>query len=134
MSVKTPNLTGSFDPMSPYRPRVNLFHVIAVAGLSLCGYYGYAWTQLPSYSEADIENSVELNLAIDLARRGPHLQPNAEALERLREQVRAEVTGDLQRQRDTVQRRFGIGLLLLVVGGGRVLSGLLTARAAAPRP
>jgi hypothetical protein len=108
--------------MTPYRPRVNLFHIVAVAGLSLSGYYGYAWTQLPTYSEAEIEESVELNLAIDLSRRGHHLQPDAAGLERLREQVRAEVSADITRARDTVQRRFGIGLLLLVVGGGRLLT------------
>jgi hypothetical protein len=120
--------------MTPYRPRVNLFHLIAVAGLSLSAYYGYAWTQLPAYSEAEIEASVELNLAIDLSRRGPHLQPDEAGLERLREQVRAEVIGDLDQARDTVQRRLGIGLLLLVVGGGRVLTSALKGQGEAAPP
>lgn len=113
--------------MTPYRPRINLFHAIAVAGLSLSGYYGHLWLNLPSYSEADISESVQLNLAMDLARRGPHLQPDAAGLERLQTQVRAEIEGELQRQRDTVQRRFGIGLLLLVVAASRMVSQRLTA-------
>ena len=110
--------------MPPSRPRFSLFHAIFAIGVALCGYYGQAWWDLPEYSPAEIDASVELNLAMDLARRGPHLQPDEEGMERLRRQLRAEIEGSLQRETDAVQLRFGIGLLCVVVG----LSHLLTRR------
>lgn len=108
--------------MPPVRTRFSLFHAILAIGVALCGYYGQAWWALPDYSESDIEASVELNLAIDLSRRGPHLQPDAEQLERLRQQVRAEIEGGLRQQTEKVQLRFGIGLLCLVIGLSHVLT------------
>ncbi len=108
--------------MSPHRPRFSLFHAIFAIGVALCAYYGQAWWKLPDYSPADIDASVEVNLAMDLSRRGPHLQPDEAGLERLRRQIRAEVEGSIKRQTDTVQLRFGIGLLCLVVGLSHVLT------------
>lgn len=108
--------------MPPVRTRFSLFHAILAIGVALCGYYGHAWWTLPDYSEADIEASVELNLAMDLSRRGPHLQPDAARLEQLRSQVRAEIEGSLRQQVETIQLRFGIGLLCLVIGLSHVLT------------
>lgn len=112
------------------RPGLSLTALIAAIGIGLTAYYGEAWWKLPVYTEADIEASTELNLALDLERRGPHLQPDAENLERLREQVRAEVEADIRQQRETVQLRFGIGLMCLVVALGQALSAYLLGRGA----
>jgi hypothetical protein len=114
--------------MAPYRPRFGVFHLLFVTGLALASYYGWAWMELPVYTEADIEESVQLNLAIELSQRGPHLQPSPEGLERLGTRIRQEIEGRIQQERETVQRRFGIGLLLLVVGLSRLLADALSGR------
>ncbi len=115
--------------MPPRRPLINsLPSVLLVVGVGLCGYYGLAWYQLPVYNEADLVASTELNLQIDLQRRGQNLQPDAEGLERMRSQVRAEVEAEIGRERETIERRFGIGLIALVVGIGHVVFGRMTRR------
>ncbi|MFA5941505.1 MAG: hypothetical protein WC809_19325 [Sinimarinibacterium sp.] len=89
-------------------------------GVGLCGYYGQKWYELPTYSDQDIAASVELNLQLDLQRRGPHLQPDTEGLKRPRETVRAEVEGEIRREREKVQLRLGVGLIALVLGAGQL--------------
>ena len=58
-------------------PRLFAFLLIAIGG-GVLGYYGEQYRRLPTYTDADIEQSVEANLALDLARMGPHLQPAGE--------------------------------------------------------
>ena len=114
--------------MPPRRPLSTLPAFLLALGLGLCGYYGMEWWQLPEYSEADIAASVELNLALELQQRGPHLKPNPERLEQLRETLRAEVEGEIRREREKVQLRFGIGLIALVLGAGHLASARLIGR------
>lgn len=107
----------------PLRRSLSTLPAFLIAlGLGLCGYYGLEWTRLPQYNESDIAASIEFNLALDLQRRGPHLHPDAEKLEQLRETVRAEVEGEISREREKVQRRFGLGLIALVVGVGHLVA------------
>lgn len=93
--------------------------LLLAVGFGLCGYYGLEWYELPTYSEEEITASVDLNLQIDLQRRGPHLQPDAAGLQRMREMVRAEVEAEINREREKVQLRFGVGLIALVLGLGQ---------------
>ncbi len=104
-----------------YKPRFGLFHIITVIGLSLCGYYGHALMNWPTLSDTELNESVEINLALDLNRRGPHLAPDEAGLERMREQIRDEIVGERAVAREKIERRFGVGLLLSVVGGLRLL-------------
>ncbi len=99
--------------------------LLVALGVGLCGYYGSEWINLPTYSEADVASSVELNLLLELQRRGPHLQPDQAGLERLRTTIRQEIETDLRRQRDTVELRFGVGLIALVLGFGQLIAGRL---------
>lgn len=101
------------------RPMSTIPAFMVALGLGLIGYYGIEWYQLPKYSEADLAMSTELNLQIDLQRRGPHLQPDAEELQRLRSQVRAEVEGEIRTERKKIQTRFTIGLISLIFGIGQ---------------
>ena len=113
----------------PPRPMFATLTYLALSiGLGLTAYYGQAWYELEDYSEADIEASTELNLRLDLQRRGPHLQPDAERLTELRAQVRAEVEGEILREREKIQSRFAVGLIALVVGLGNWLSQRLMMR------
>ena len=109
--------------MQQPRPLFNSLPAMILAlGVGLVGYYGMEWYQLPEYSETDIDASVELNLQLDLQRRGPHLQPDAEQLERLRSTVRAEVETEIRKEREKIELRLGVGLIALIVGLGHLLS------------
>lgn len=101
------------------KPRLHALPMIATAlGLGLGGYYGERWYKLPQYSEQDLQASVELNLLIDLERRGPQLQPAPAERERLRQQIRQEVDADIARERKEVTQGFASAMLMLLFGGG----------------
>ena len=108
--------------MSPARSPRTFAALLLSLGMGLCAYYGYEWWQLPAYSEADIEASVELNLQLDLQRRGPHLQPDEAGVARLRELIHREITAEIQQQRERIELRFGVGLIALVLGLGQLLA------------
>ena len=98
-------------------PRLLAFLLVA-AGIGFAGYYGEQRWRLPAWSEAEIEQSVELNLAVELQRRGPHLQPAPERLEQLRRSLRAEVEAEIRHDREQLERWIGLGLVLTVLGLG----------------
>jgi len=109
-------------------PRVFAFLLIAT-GVGLVGYYGEERWRQPAWSEAEIEQSVELNLVLELQRRGPHLQPAGERLEQLRGALRAEVQAEVRRDREKLERWIGVGALLCVLGTAYWLKPLLAAMA-----
>ena len=115
-------------------PRLLAF-LLATVGLGIAAWYGEQRWRLPAWSEGEIEQSVELNLVVELRQRGPHLQPSAERLDELRATLRAEVEGEIRREREQLERWIGIGLLVAVVGMGiwarEALGRTLAAR---PRP
>lgn len=100
--------------------------IILCVGLGICLYYGMEWYELPTYTEAEIEQSTELNLQMDLQRMGEHLRPKTkEDLELMRARLRAEITGAIKEQSDTVHLRFSVGLIALIIGIGQLLSSWL---------
>lgn len=108
----------------------NLFAFLLLAiGIGLVGYYGEQRWQLPQWSEAEIEQSVELNLAMDLDRRGPHLRPTGERLAGLRAAIRAEVEAEIRRDREKLERWIGLGAILCVLGAAQFVKLLLAQRA-----
>jgi hypothetical protein len=109
-------------------PRAFAF-LLAALGIGLVAWHGEQRWRLPAWTEAEIEQSVELNLALELQRRGPHLQPSTERLEQLRRTLRTEVEAEIRRERTEPERWIGLGLLLIVVGAGQWLSDLLKQRA-----
>lgn len=108
-------------------PRLFGFLLIAI-GLGLLGYYGEQRWRLPTWSEAEIEQSVELNLALDLRHRGPHLQPAGEKLEALRRAIRAEVEADIRLERENLESWMGVGAILCMLGAGHLLKQSLAQR------
>lgn len=99
-------------------PRLFAFLLISV-GAVVAGWYGERLWRLPAWSEAEIEQSVELNLALDLNRRGPHLQPDQARLDALRASIRAEVEAEVRREREELERWMALGLVLVVLGAGQ---------------
>jgi hypothetical protein len=98
-------------------PRALAFVLLAV-GTGLLGWYGEAWYRLPAWSEAEVAQSVELNLALELKQRGPLLQPEGARLEQLRQTLRAEIQARIRRERLDVERWLAAGLTLTVLGLG----------------
>lgn len=103
--------------------------VLAAVGLGLIAYYGEQLSRLPAWTEQEIDQSVELNLALELQRRGPHLQPDAGRLEGLRQTLRQEVEAEIRRDRRDLERWIGLGALLLVFGLGQWATSALKRRA-----
>lgn len=107
----------------------NLFaFALAAAGLGLLAWYGEQLWRLPAWSEAEIEQSVELNLALELQRRGPHLRPEGERLDDLRRTLRQEVEAEIRHDRRQLERWVGFGALLTVFGLGQWATGALKRR------
>ena len=96
-------------------PRFLAFILIAI-GVGLLTHYGTQWSRLPAWSEAEIEQSVELNLALELQHRGPHLRPDGERLDELRRTLRAEVEAEIRRERQDLERWMGVGAILCMLG------------------
>ncbi len=113
-------------------PRVLAF-VLVATGIGLLGWYGQQWYELPQWSPAEIEQSVELNLALELKQRGPLLQPTAERLEQLRSMIRAEVEGRIRRERRDLERWMAAGLTLILLGTGAWLKIRLSTQQAVDR-
>lgn len=104
-------------------PRAMAFALIAF-GLGLGVYYGEQWYRLPQWSEAEIEQSVELNYQLDLQRLGPHLQPSAEKRAHLRRTIRLELEAEIRREREALERWMGLGAVLCVLGAGQLVFSL----------
>lgn len=101
---------------SPKPHFVTLPAMMFAAGLGMLMYYGHAWWTLPSYTEADIKQSVELNLAMDIQRLGPAASADAQVLERQRVAVRDEVLAEIREEQQQPLNYMGIGAVLLLMG------------------
>jgi hypothetical protein len=108
-------------------PRLFAFLLMAI-GVGLIGYFGEQRWRLPEWTEADIEESVQLKLALELHQRGPHLQPTRERLEELHATVRAETEASIRRERRDVERWIGLGALMCMLGAGRWLVDVIASR------
>ena len=102
--------------------RNRLAFLLAAGGLGLCGYAGLQWYQLPHYSEADLKVSTELNLQIDLARRGTLNPLSPEQLENLRKEEQTEIEEELHSTKEKVMAWLAGGLALLVIATGQAAS------------
>lgn len=89
--------------------------LMAAIGLGIACWYGWAWCQLPRWSEQDIANSVELNLALDLSRLPPD-SVDAATQDRLRAQIRRELDVQLAKEIEEPRAWTLAGLLMGVFG------------------
>lgn len=98
-------------------------------GVGVIAWYGIELYRLPHYSEPDIQTSVEANLAMDLARMGPHLKLDDAGVQRLRLQIQQEVNAEIRKEREEPWRGLAVGLACVVIG----LGGFALLRTAAPQ-
>jgi hypothetical protein len=89
--------------------------LIAAIGLGVACWYGWAWYQVPRWSEQEIEGSVELNLALDLSRLPAGSVAPAEQA-RMRAQIRREVEAQIAKAADEPRQYTMAGLLITVFG------------------
>lgn len=106
---------------TPTRPRHVTPFFLTALGVGLIGWHAMAWRELPQYDAQQVETAVEGNLALDLARMGPHLQPDAAGVEKLRAQVRSEVEAQIGHERKQAQQGMVAGLICLLLAAGHLL-------------
>lgn len=111
------NLPGpSSLSLAMSKPRLTaLPAVLFLVGLGLSLHYGHAWWRLPAYSEADISQSVELNLAMDLQRERRELPLSETELAERRQQLREELQTLLATEKKQKQSGLTAGLLMLAL-------------------
>jgi uncharacterized membrane protein YphA (DoxX/SURF4 family) len=106
-------MTSTSRPLA--KPRFAAFPALLFAiGLGLSLHYGHAWLRMPDYSEAEIEQSVELNLALALRRQPPATAPTG--LDTQRGLIREALRDEIQQERWQIQSRVALGLILLTAG------------------
>ena len=101
------------------KPTLSAFPAaLFLAGLGLTMNYGYALWKMPAYSETDVEQSVELNLAMDLRRLPPSSALAVSELDRRRATLREEIRTEIRRERREAMQALagGLGALVLSVG------------------
>lgn len=101
------------------KPALSAFPAaLFLAGLGLTMYYGHALWKLPAYSESDLEQSVELNLAMDLRRAPPSTALAPAELDRRRALLREEIRTEIRRERKEAMQALagGLGALVLALG------------------
>lgn len=104
-------------------PRALAFFLLA-SGTALLGWYGEQWYNLPKWTETELEQSVELNFAIEQQRRGPSLPLEGEKADRMREVLRGEIQAEIRKDRADVERWIGLGAVLVVLGLGQFVFSL----------
>lgn len=106
----------------PAKPEFRLLPALMFAGgLGMAMYYGHAWWQLPQYSAADLDASVELNLAADLMRHDEAFRNDAAQVLALRSAVRQELEQTIADEKREVQNYTGTGLILMALGLAQML-------------
>lgn len=95
--------------------------VLFAVGLGMAMWYGKALYELPTYTEAEVQQSADLNLAMDFQRSGKPLPQDAAALKALRESLAAEVQASITAERQALQLPLGIGLLAAVFSLGQMI-------------
>lgn len=101
------------------KPRFSVLPAMMFAvGLGLVFYYGDLWHGRPVYSAAELEQSAELNLMLDLHRQGPAkvAELDQAAVQALRQKMLDEVQAEILREQRDIQRGLGTGVVLAMLG------------------
>lgn len=98
------------------KPRLAGFPAaLFLTGLGLSMYFGNQWRILPTYSEEEIAQSVELNLAIDLQRQGQQASVDDPKLVSLRAKLDSEVRDEIAREQKEIFKGLAAGSVALLI-------------------
>jgi len=104
-------------PLLRPRPRfLALPIMLASVGLGLSVYYGEQWYRLSQLPEAELQQSIELNLMLDLQRESHKPLPGEAELQGRRETIRDELLAQLDAERSKVRGNL-IAALAAFIGG-----------------
>ncbi len=90
-------------------------------GLGMSMYYGYAWYQLPVYNDAELAQSVDINLAMDMQRQNKPMPTDPAKLAELKAAVRADLDAVVSKERRETLGAFSAGLIGLLLALGQFL-------------
>lgn len=105
--------------------------LLAAFGLGIALWHGWDWYHLPRWSPAEIEQSVELNLVLDLRRTGTTMPDPAQA-DAMRARIREELEAEIAREQETPRGYTLAGLVIALFGLGQMLIRTATARRRGP--
>jgi len=98
------------------KPRLaGLPAALFLTGLGLSLYFGNQWRLLPTYTEADIAQSVELNLAMDLQRQGQTAPGDVARLAALRSTLDMELRAEIAHERQEILKGLAAGAAALMI-------------------
>lgn len=106
---------------APKRSPVGFPAALLAVALGISMYYGYAWYALPTYSEEEIDQSAEINVALDLRQSGKPLPTDAAEMARLRNSVRAEVVAEIEAEKKRAIGPFVAGIMGLLFALGQIV-------------
>jgi hypothetical protein len=109
-------------------PHWHAAFLFAAVGIGVAIHSALRWHELPHYSAADLEQSVQLNFAVDEARLAAHATITADQRQQLLARERTEVENDINQERQGIRAEFGLALVLLVLAIGQTVAARLNAR------
>lgn len=101
--------------------------IVAALGFGVACWYGWDWYQIPRWTEVQIEQSVELNLALDLKRIGAE-PPSPEQAQAMRARIRAELHAEIAKENELPRDYTVAGLIIGLFGLVQMLTRIALAR------
>ena len=93
--------------------------LLVAFGLGVMLWYGWDWYHLPRWSAGEIEQSVELNLALALRRTGAQM-PDPVQAEAMRARIRRELLAEIAREQEQPRGYTMAGLVIALFGFAQI--------------
>ncbi|MGQ0619433.1 MAG: hypothetical protein ACT4QA_05880 [Panacagrimonas sp.] len=101
--------------------------IVAALGFGVACWYGWDWYQIPRWTEAQIEQSVELNFVLDLKRTGAE-PPSPDAAQAMREHIRSDLRAEIAKERELPRDYTLAGLVIGLFGLAQMFVRMALAR------
>lgn len=89
--------------------------MIAAVGMGVAIWFGWDWYHMPRWSQMEIEQSIELNLALDLSRQ-PVGAVSLDQQNQMRERLRREIKAEIAKESELPRGFTMAGLLMATFG------------------
>lgn len=107
------------NPLSRRPPPAAVGALVAALGFGLALWHGWDWYQLQRWTAAEIEQSVDLNLALDLSRTQT-AAPSAEETHAMRDRIRAELQAEIEKELEKPRGYVVAGVIIGLFGLGQM--------------